>query len=95
MQQQQDEKNFRPNLNPDNKKPKGPKFSIYWIYGLVVAILLGYNIFNLGMPDTRLTTPQKFRDEMLAKGDVAKLDYISNRKIVRIYIAPDSLNKPF
>lgn len=95
MQQQQDEKNFRPNLNPDNKKPKGPKFSIYWIYGLVVAILLGYNIFNLGMPDTRQTTPQKFRDEMLAKGDVAKLDYISNRKIVRIYIVPDSLNKPF
>ncbi len=27
---------------------KGPRFSIYWIYAIIIAVLLGANYFNSG-----------------------------------------------
>lgn len=80
-----------------NKKTpnKGPKFSIYWIYGIVAATLIGYNIFGNISPDAFKTTETEFKSEMLSKGDVAKLDVIRNKQLVRVYIKPESLNKTF
>lgn len=96
--QEKEPKNFRPNLSGDDKgSKKGPKFSIYWIYAIVGAILLGNLIFNVGTPETQEISSLVFRTEMLAKGDVTKIEQLDNagRKSVRVYLNGDSLDRPF
>lgn len=95
---QQQPKNFRPNLSGDGKgNKKGPKFSIYWLYGILFIILIGYNILNLGTAETQSISSLDFRNKMLAQGDVAKIDLVDNAgsKSVRVYIKPDSMVKSF
>jgi AFG3 family protein len=96
--QQQEQKNFRPNLSGDDKGPKkGPKFSIYWVYGIIAVILLSNLVFNVGKPEMLPITSLAFKTEMLAKGDVQKIDLVDNagRKSVRVYLFADSLYRPY
>ena len=89
---------FRPRGEQDDNTPrKGPKFSIYWIWGIIAAVLLGFNFFGGAFtPDARhLDSEQEFRNNMLEKGDVAKLVLVTNKNLVRVYIKKDSLDKPF
>ena len=73
---------------------KGPKFSIYWIYAIIAVILL-FAQFSHFAPDLTKTSEQEFKQNMLAKGDVQKLDLVTNKLKVRVYINPDSLSKEF
>ncbi|HNM34172.1 MAG TPA: ATP-dependent zinc metalloprotease FtsH [Chitinophagaceae bacterium] len=95
---EQKQKNLRPNLNTGgNKSKKSPKFSIYWIYAAIIILLLSYRIFDMGTPETVSTTSLEFKNEMLAKGDVSKIDQVDNagRKSIKVYLIADSLDKPF
>ena len=75
---------------------KGPKFSIYWIWGIIAAILLGFNFFGAFTPDAHhLDSELEFRKNMLEKGDVAKLVLVTNKNLVRVYIKKDSLEKSY
>src|SRR5215217_741427 len=92
-------KDFRniPGIPPpadDKNGRKGPRFSIYWIYAIIAVVLIAANLFNMS-PDAVRTTELEFRQQMLAKGDVEKLDLIKNKELVRVYIKGDSLSKPF
>ncbi|MDQ6814210.1 MAG: ATP-dependent zinc metalloprotease FtsH [Bacteroidota bacterium] len=73
---------------------KGPKFSIYWIYAIIAVVLIAANLFSMS-PDAVRTTELDFRRDMLAKGDVEKLDLIKNKELVRVYIKPESLGKDY
>src|ERR1700748_2269813 len=86
---------FRPRGDDDNSSRKGPKFSIYWIWGIIAAVLIGFNLFGTFTPDAHPVDELEFRRDMLAKGDVDKLDLISNKQTVRVYIKKDSLSKPY
>ena len=84
-----------PSPNGDDKTGrKGPKFSIYWIYAIIAAVLIAANLFNMS-PDAVRTTELDFRRDMLAKGDVEKLDLIKNKELVRVYIKSESLGKDY
>ncbi len=92
-------KDFRniPGIPPpgdDKNGRKGPKFSIYWIYAIIAVVLIGANLFSMS-PDAVRTNELEFRQQMLAKGDVEKLDLIKNKEQVRVYIKSESLGKPF
>ncbi|MCW3107195.1 MAG: hflB [Segetibacter sp.] len=92
-------KDFRniPGIPPsgdDKSGRKGPKFSIYWIYAIIAVVLIAANLFNMS-PDAVRTTELEFRQQMLAKGDVEKLDLIKNKELVRVYVKSESLSKPF
>jgi cell division protease FtsH len=95
----QEDKNNRFNLldsGGDGKSPKkGPKFSIYWIYGIIAIVLIGYQFLKLDTPDVLTTTEQEFKQQMLLPRDVEHLDFITNKQLVRITINKDSLRKPF
>lgn len=94
MQEQQQPKDFRQNLNPDNKsQKKGPKFSIYWIYSMVAIVLLSYYVFDKGTPDVGTVSFDEFRDKMVLQGDVEKLEQVTSgtKKAIRIYLKPDSV----
>ncbi len=99
----QEEKRNRPNFfdkngasedrNAANKK--GPRLSIYWIYAIIAAIILGYGYLKQTTPDLTSTTVQEFQQNMLAQGDVKDIGLVTNKNIVRINIKADSLTKPF
>jgi ATP-dependent metalloprotease FtsH len=76
-------------------KRKGPRFSIYWIYAFVAIILIAYNVLNYGYADVQTITEQEFKNDMLKQGDVAKIDKVSNKDLVRVYIKASSLNKDY
>ena len=89
---------FRPRGGGDENTPKkGPKFNIYWIWAVIAIILLGYNFLGSGFtPDARhLDSELEFRNNMLDKGDVARLVLVTNKNLVRVYIKKDSLEKPY
>ncbi len=95
---EQEPKNFRPELSGGNKTPKKtPKFSIYWVYAIIGAVLVGQLIFNVGSPETITTDFLTFKDQMVLKGDVVKITKVDviDEKIVRVYLNADSLTRPF
>src|SRR6266481_6334633 len=78
----------------DKGPRRGPRFSIYWIYAFLAIILIAYNVLNFSNPDIQTTTEQEFKN-MLKDGDVAKIDKIRNKQVVRVYIKDGSLNKDY
>ena len=87
--------NGRPNGSKDSRDngmgggPK-PKFSIYWIYGLIILAFLSINFFNFGNRAVQIDW-DTFRKEMLSQGDVKKI-VVVNEKKAEIYIKDDKLN---
>lgn len=73
---------------------KGPKFNLYWVYAIIAIVLLSANFMKFA-PELTRTTEQEFKQNMLAKGDVQKLDLVTNKLKVRVYIYQDSLQKDF
>ena len=88
---------FQPVNGSDEKPPrKTPKFSIYWIYTIIFAVLIGSFFTNM-KPDFINISEQDFKNEMLVKGDVEKINKVTNgsSNIVRVFIKADSINKEF
>jgi len=82
---------------PEKKTPFGEdpkkksKFNIYWIYGIILVILISYNLLrSVDVGGIVITNPGQF-EEMLSKGDINTIKIIRNKKIVRVFITPDSL----
>ena len=92
-------RNQAPNDNnpkpPDNnpidrsKKPTGPKFSFYWIYGILAVVFLGFSYFSENAAKTIDTKKLK---EMLSKGDVSKI-VVVNRSKVEVYLTESAKSK--
>jgi len=82
---------------PQKKTPFGEdpkkknKFNIYWIYGIILVVLISYNLLrSVDVGGIVITNPGQF-EEMLSKGDINTIKIIRNKKIVRVFITPDSL----
>ena len=85
--------NNRPTNGEESNTPrKGPKFSIYWVYAIIGALLLGFQFFGSFTPTAPKITPFEFKN-MVAAGDVQKYVIISNRSLARVFIKQDSLGK--
>lgn len=94
----QDDKKITPGFSgggDDKGQRRGPRFSIYWIYAIIAAILIGYQVLSLNTASTQNTTEQDFKQKMLLTGDVEKLEIISNKNLIRVYIKPDSAKKAY
>jgi AFG3 family protein len=99
MSQEPYNKNDRSNLPRFNNRPtgddntprKGPRFSIYWVYAIIFAILIGFQLFSPFSSSTAKTTPNEFK-QMILHGDVEKYTIISNRSIVKVYLNPASID---
>ena len=83
----------RPQGSSDDPQRRGPRFSIYWVWAAIAVILIGFNVFSGKFTPTAEETSQQDFYDMLAKGDVDKVDIISNKNQVRVYIKADSLRK--
>lgn len=75
-----------------NKKPKVPKFNQYWIYGIIVAILIGIQFFSFS-PSVKQMSWEDVKTNMLQNRDVDKFVLV-NKDYVEVFIKTDSLKKP-
>ncbi len=92
--EKQSPKNPFTNLGDEKPSRKTPKFNIYWIYGLIFAVLIGSTLIK-NNPDLTKVTEEEFSNQMLAKGDVQKIELVRNKDMVRVYIKSDSIGKEF
>jgi cell division protease FtsH len=73
-----------------NIKDKKPKFSPYWVYGILIAVFLGFQLFSSGSyQDGSLTTPSDFF-KYLEDGDVEKVTIVKNTRVAKIYLTKDA-----
>ncbi len=86
---------LRPQGNGEDPQRRGPRFSIYWVWAAIAVILIGFNVFSGKFTPTAEESSQQEMYGMIAKGDVDKIEVISNKNQVRVYIKADSLKKPY
>jgi len=91
----EDNKNRMPGGQPpgfdgnNQQNKKGPKFNIYWIYGILVVVLIGLNYFGSSIPSSSKNISfLEFRQSYLDQGKVKKV-VVVNKEIAEVY-----LNKP-
>jgi cell division protease FtsH len=86
-----------PGMKPVNDNPnsprKGPKFNIYWVYGLILLAIVGAQIY--GGNFNGVTAEHSFQEftDFLNKGQVAKLVVINNEH-VDVYLKPGAVPAP-
>ncbi|MDO4228638.1 MAG: ATP-dependent zinc metalloprotease FtsH [Capnocytophaga sp.] len=73
-------------------KSNRPRFSAYWIYAILIAVILGFNLFSDGLWNQPKEIPQSKFEEFLRNGDIEKT-VIVNRKEANVYLTQDALNK--
>ncbi len=79
-----------PNLPPK----KGPRFSIYWIYAIIFAVLIGFQLFGPFSPNMAKISSLDFRNMITNNnGDIEKYVIIDNRKVVRVYLTKSGIDK--
>lgn len=72
------------------------KNKLYWIYGLIFIILLSTRFLNTtSAPDITITSELEFKQVMLMRGDVERIDLVQDKNIVRVYIKADSVQKDY
>jgi cell division protease FtsH len=79
------------NTGPEDDPKKRPRISIYWIYGLIFAAIIGYNLYKNtnGGSGIEIANTQFF--EMLRLGEVDQIKTVGNKKIVRVSIKEEAL----
>jgi ATP-dependent metalloprotease FtsH len=73
----------------NKKKKKGNGISGYWIFGIILAGLLAFQLYGLNVKQNEMSEEQFFRS-LLPTQDVEQV-IIVNDKIAEIYIKKDSL----
>src|SRR5215210_9223420 len=85
---------FRKPQRPGDEEPrKGPRFNIYWVWGIIAAILVSINFFSQFSQDAKKITYNEFK-QMLVKDDVEKIIIINNKNLVRVYLKAAAAGKP-
>ena len=85
--------NRQPAEDPNQAPRKGPKFSIYWIYAIIFAVLIGFQLWGGPFSSNTASIDQDYFQQVLKAGDVDKYVVISNRNLVKIYLKKASLTK--
>jgi len=90
------QKRLNPNLTPGNTPEedpkKRPKGSIYWVYGIIFALIIGYNLYrsSSGSNGTEIKDTDFYT--MLRQGDVDQIKTVGNKKLVRVFVNPQKLD---
>lgn len=98
MNQQDPNRKYNPDNIPPNKGGEDPqrkksRFSIYWLYGILVVGLVVFNLYrNVSTAGVDIDQKIIFY-AMLKQGDVEKIKTIRNKKFVKVYVFEDSLKK--
>jgi AFG3 family protein len=98
--EEQKKKSFQRKLNP-NSMPPGPdedpkkvrpKLSIYWVYGIIFAVIIGYNLYRTSTGGSGVEINNTDFYTMLRQGDVEQIKTVGNKKLVRVTINSQKLD---
>ncbi|MBW8200715.1 ATP-dependent zinc metalloprotease FtsH [Flagellimonas abyssi] len=79
--------------NNPNNAPKKPRFSSWWIYGVVIALIIGFQFFGgSSFSSTEKTTTSELQ-EFLRNGDISKIVIITNTRQAKVYLTEEALKK--
>jgi len=81
-------------MNDKNKKPTNPpkfKLSIYWLYGIIFLMLIGFQFLSTGDLASKTLSKNKF-DEILKANDISKI-LIVNNTAAQIFLKEEALKK--
>ncbi|MER3318664.1 ATP-dependent zinc metalloprotease FtsH [Flagellimonas lutimaris] len=79
--------------NNPNNTPKKPRFSSWWIYGVVIAIIIGFQFFGgSSFSSTEKTTTSELQ-EFLRNGDISKIVIITNTRQAKVYLTEEAMSK--
>jgi AFG3 family protein len=94
----QDSKNRIPRLparpggpGSDNNPRKGPRFSIYWVYAIILALVISFQFFGPSFGSNGKITLDEFKT-MIAKGQVDHYVVVDNRDMVRVWLKKDAVS---
>ena len=78
----------------NSNTPKKPRFSSWWIYGVIIALILGFQFFGSAtFSNTEKTTTSEMQ-EFLRNGDIDKIVIITNTpRKAKIFLTEEALNK--
>ena len=77
----------------NNTSPKKPKFSSWWIYGLIAMLLIGFQFFGSGNFNSTKKTTSSELQEYLRNGDISKILIITNTRQAKVFLTEEALNK--
>ncbi|GAB5475943.1 MAG: ATP-dependent zinc metalloprotease FtsH [Maribacter sp.] len=77
----------------NNTNPKKPKFSSWWIYGLIAVVLIGFQFIGSGNLSNQEKTTTSELQEYLRNGDVEKIMIITNARQAKVYLTEEALKK--
>jgi len=76
-----------------NTKPTKPKFNSWWIYGILIVVIIGFQFLS---SDSISSTNKKTTSDLLEyikNGDVKKVLMISNAGYAKVYLTGEALAK--
>ena len=77
----------------NSNTPKKPRFSSWWIYGVIIALILGFQFFGSAtFSNTEKTTTSELQ-EFLRNGDISKIIIITNTRRAKVFLTDEALNK--
>ena len=77
----------------NNTSPKKPKFSSWWIYGLIAMLLIGFQFFGSGNFNSTKKTTSSALQEYLRNGDISKILIITNTRQAKVFLTEEAFNK--
>jgi len=82
-------------MSQDNKKKPLKefkfKFNFYWVYGILFALIIGYQFFDSASTTSNELSTNEF-EVILNDNDIEKI-VIANNDIAQIYIKPEAIQK--
>ncbi|QWX84381.1 ATP-dependent metallopeptidase FtsH/Yme1/Tma family protein [Cellulophaga sp. HaHaR_3_176] len=77
----------------NNSTPKKPKFSSWWIYGIIAALLIGFQFFSSSnLSNIQKTTTSKLK-QYLVNGDVEEVLIVKNLGEAQVFLKKEALEK--
>lgn len=77
----------------NNTNPKKPKFSSWWIYGLIAILLIGFQFLGSDSLSTTEKTTTSELQEYLRNGDISKILIITNTNQAKVFLSDEALAK--
>ena len=77
----------------NNNTPKKPRFSSWWVYGVVIALIVGFQFFGgSSFSSTEKTTTSELQ-EFLRNGDISEILIITNTRQAKVFLTEEALQK--
>jgi ATP-dependent metalloprotease FtsH len=90
------EENFNPQEQGGNNTPKGKgnrsRFSIYWVWGGLLLVLVMTYLMNWDVGTAKKANPGEIKD-MLSNGDIEKIILV-NKEMAEFYLKPEKIDDP-